>query len=173
MSCALLTRRSLLLAGASLLGGCGFHPLLAPGGRGSAAAGEQLRSVFVPVMPERSGQLFREALQARLQGTDASVVKRYELNAPLILNVEGLGIQSDTSTSRFRVTGATSWTLFDLTPQHAVVASGYARLLDGYDNINEQYLSTQFESEAATRRIAENLAQQVVQQIATYFDRTA
>ena len=168
----MIARRSLVAAGLSFLGGCGFHPLLAPGG-GSAAAGAKLRTVFVPVMPERSGQLFREALQARLQGTDASVAKRYELNAPLTLNVEGLGIQRDTSTTRFRITGATSWTLFDLTPQHAVVTTGYARLLDGYDNIDEQYLFTQFANEAATRRITSNLASQVVEQIATFFDRTA
>ena len=169
----MIAARRSVLAGALLLGGCGFHPLLAPRGRGSAAAGDKLRTVFVPVMPERSGQLFREALQARLQGTDASVAKVYELSAPLALNVEGLGIQRDSSTTRFRVTGGTTWTLFDLTPQHKVVTSGYARLLDGYDNINEQYLSTQFESEAATRRIAENLADQVVQQLTIFFDRTA
>ena len=52
------------------------------------------------------------------------------------------------------------------------MTTGYARLLDGYDNIDNQYISTAFESEAATRRICENLADRVVQQLAIYFDRT-
>lgn len=167
------TRRPFLLAGLSLLGGCGFHPLLAPGSAGKASTVAQLRSVYVPVMPERAGQLFREALQTRLYGSDASVAKRYELSAPIALNVEGLGIQADSSTSRFRVTGSTAWTLIDLGKQRAVAATGFARLLDGYDNVDQQYIATAFESEAATARIANNLADQVVQQIAAYFDRTA
>lgn len=166
-------RRPLLFAGLSLLGGCGFHPLLAGGASGTASAVGRLRTIYVPVIPERSGQLFREALQARLYGADASVAKRYELSAPLVLNFEGLGIQSDTSTTRFRVTGSTSWTLLDLTAQRAAVTTGYARLLDGYDNIDQQYISTAFENEAATRRITSNLADRVVQQLAAYFDRTA
>ena len=151
----------------AVLSGCGFHPLLVPG---SAKANSRLRTVFVPVMPERSGQLFREALQARLDGPGTGVAKQYELNAPLALSVEGLGIQRDTSTTRFRVTGSTSWTLLDLSPQRAVVTSGYARLLDGYNNIDQQYVSTAFESEDATRRITSNLADRVVQQLAVYFD---
>lgn len=166
-------RRPALLAGLSLLGGCGFHPLLAPGSAGSKAALAQLRTVFVPVMPERSGQLFREALQARLAGTGPSVAKRYQLNAPFTVSLEGLSIQQDTSTSRFRMTGSTSWSLLELAPPQSVVTTGYARLLDGYDNINQQYLSTAFESEAATRRLADNLADRVVQQLAIYFDRPA
>ena len=167
-------RRTLLWGGLCTLGGCGFHPLLAPGGGGSATAVQQLRAVYVPVMPERSGQLFREALQTRLYGSDASVAKRYELSAPLTLNVEGLGIQADTSTTRFRVTASTSWILVDLsTPERKVLITGYTRLLDGYDNINQQYLSTIFESEAANERIARNLADRVVQQLAVYFDRAA
>ena len=51
-------RRAALLGSLALLGGCGFRPLYAPaegGAAGPASAG--LASVYVPVMPERSGQL--------------------------------------------------------------------------------------------------------------------
>ena len=53
------------------------------------------------------------------------------------------------------------------------MTTGYARLRDGYDTLNQQYLATAFESEAATARIANNLADRVVQQLAAYFDRAA
>ena len=121
-------------------------------------------------MVERSGQLFQAALQTRLDGTGPGVPRRYELRAPSSISVEQAGIQRDTSTTRFRLTASCSWSLVDLSPQRAQVASGTARVLDGYDIINQQYLSAEFESEDASRRIANNLADQVVEQIASFFD---
>lgn len=163
-------RRTLLGSGLSLLGGCGFHPLLAPGRGSSQAIVDQLRSIYVPVIPERSGQLFREALQARLNGSSVAATKKYELDAGLTVDIEGLAIERDSSTTRFRVIASTSWTLLDLTTGRAIATTGYARLLDGYDNINQQYISTAYESDAAARRVANNLADRVVQQLAVYFN---
>ncbi len=53
---------------AGLLAGCGFRPVYAPaagGAAGPAAVG--LSEINVPVIPERFGQLIRQALQDRFE----------------------------------------------------------------------------------------------------------
>lgn len=168
------TRRAALLGSLALLGGCGFRPLYVPaegGAAGPASAG--LAAVYVPVMPERSGQLLRQALQQRLEGSGGGTAKRYELIAVFLIVPEGVGIQRDNATTRTRLTGSAQWFLRDLTPERTVVAQGNSRVLDGFNIANQQYFAADLDNEAATRRMASALADQIVVQVAAYFQRQA
>ena len=167
---AALPRRLVLAGAGALLGGCGFRPLYAPGPNGAPSPAQaELATVYVALLPERSGQLFRQALQRRFEGTGSGVQKRYELAAALGLVPEGIAVLRDNSTTRIRIVGTTSWTLRDLSPQRNVVTSGTARTLDGYNVINQQFFALEMENEAATRRVAEALADQVTLQLSSFF----
>ena len=169
----MMRRAAALLGVAGLLAGCGFRPLYMPeGGRGSPAAAE-LAAVYVPVMAERQGQLLRQALQQRMEGTGTGTAKRYELITAPSFSGEGIAIQTDTSTTRIRLNGTASWTLRRLDPARTVLAQGSSRITDGYNIINQQYFAADLESEAAFKRLAESLADQIVTDVAIFLRRQA
>ena len=169
-----LTRRFGLLGSLLALGGCGFRPLYAPdalGGAGPASQG--LAAVYVPVIPERSGQLLRQALQQRLEGSGSGTAKRFELVATIIVTPENVGIQRDNSVTRTRLIGSGQWLLRGLSPERTVVAQGSSRVLDGYNVVNQQFFAADLDNEAAVRRIATSLADQIVVQVAAWFQGQA
>ena len=169
-----MRRRILLAAAAIPLTGCGFHPLYLPasGGRpGASTTG--LAQIYVPVIAERSGQQLRQALQRRTEGSGSGIAKIYELIASPALAGEAIAIQRDTSTTRVRLVGTATWSLRELNLQHTVLLSGTSRIVDGYNILNQQFFAADLESEAATTRIMESLADKIVTQVAIYFDRQA
>ena len=170
---ARLSRRCLALGSLAVLGGCGFRPLYAPTAAGLAGASSELATVYVPVMTDRSGQLLRQALQQRLDGAGSGVAKKYELVALLTVGTEGIGIQQDNSASRVRLVGSAPWALRALTPERTVVTQGGSRVLDGFNIANQQYFAAELDNEVAVRRIAASLADQIVVQLAAYFQRQA
>jgi LPS-assembly lipoprotein len=161
--------RRRVLSGAPLallaaVGGCGFHPLYAPGG----AAQTGLRDIFVDVIANRNGQELREALQRRVEGTGTDGSKQYELKVSLIFVGNPIGIQPDTSSDRTRFAGTANWTLLKA-GQSVKVVSGSAHSLDGANVIDEQFFYSDLSSDAIQHRMAEALADQIVQQLAVYF----
>ena len=54
-----------------------------------------------------------------------------------------------------------------------MLTAGTSRILDGYNINNQEYFAADLEAEAAVKRIAESLADQVVIQVATYLRRRA
>jgi LPS-assembly lipoprotein len=153
------------------LSGCGFRPLYAPQPDLPDGAQNQLGKIRVALIPERSGQLVRQELQARLDHGDA-LAKRYELSVSFSLAADIVGIQQDTSFTRLRYVGTANWTLKSLDPSQAVVTSGLARALDGINVLDQQYFAADMEGEAAQRRIASAVADQITLQLASYFART-
>jgi LPS-assembly lipoprotein len=145
--------------------GCGFHPLYAPGG--STQAG--LREVYVDVIPNRNGQLLRQALQRRLEGSEGGGNEHFELSVALTLASDAIGIQSDNSSSRTRYLGTAHWTLHKPGAFGGKMASGTVRSLDGANVIDEQFFYSDLSGEAIQRRMGENLADQIVQALAAYF----
>jgi LPS-assembly lipoprotein len=161
-----MTRRALaafLLA--SPLAGCGFHPLYGP----PVEAASPLQAIFVDIIPERDGQLLRQSLQFRLEGSDGSATKRYILAVRASAHEETLGIQPDNSNTRNRRVAEANWTLTTAAPPARPIASGHARSVDGYNIIDEQFFYSDLADEQAQRRQADALAEAITQQIATWF----
>jgi LPS-assembly lipoprotein len=168
-----MRRRALLaLVGASALGGCGFHPAYAPAASGALGPAQtRLAAIDVPVLPDRSGQLMRQALQARLYGPGIAEAKQYRLVVDFSISTEGIAIQPDNSTARIRMIGIGRWTLYGLDPTPKVLTTGFARTLDGVNPIDNQPFAQDEETETVTRRIAENVADAIVLQLVAYFDK--
>jgi LPS-assembly lipoprotein len=146
------------------LGGCGFHPLYAPVGKTSVG----LRSIYVDIIPNRPGQLLRQSLQERLEGTENSN-KRYELSVFYIVAGDVIGIQADNSSNRTRFIGSANWTLRMPGIAGTKIISGTARSVDGANVIDAQYFYSDLSTDAINRRMADALADQIVQSLAVYF----
>lgn len=154
--------------------GCGFHPVdqaAANGGSGAAQAG--LAQISVGLIPERFGQLLREALQARFTRNGAGVAARYDLAVNYGLSGEPIAVEQDSSISRVRLVSSATWTLTAQEPQRRTLASGTARAMDAYNIISNQLFTADLENEALQRRMTEALADQITLQLALWFDKQA
>lgn len=170
---ALLALAAPALSGA--LAGCGFRPLYATRPDGTPGPAEQgLSEVNVPLLPERSGQLLRLALQARLDPANAGRARRYDLQVSYGIAADVQGIdQATTAPSRLRLVGIAHWRLTAMDPQRTTLANGVARSSDGLNLFDQQFFAQDLESEAVQRRIAEAVAEQMTMQLAAYFHRAA
>ena len=153
--------------------GCGFRPLYAPAPDGEGSAQERLGEVNVLLIPERSGQLLRQALQARFERGGDGAARRYDLSVQFGIAGEPIGIQRDNSTSRIRLVGTANWVLLAKDAQRSSVASGTGREVDAYNVINQQFFAAELANMAVQRRMADALAEQITTQIASHFNRQA
>ncbi len=167
-------RRGVLvaLAGAALAG-CGFHPIYGTGTEADSSVQNRLREINVLLIPERSGQLLRQALQARLERGGTGTAPRYDLAVQYAISTEPIAILQDNSTSRVRLIGIANWTLVAQDAQRRTVTSGTAREVDGYNYINQQFFAVELASHSVQRRMADALADQITTQLALHFNRQA
>ncbi len=167
-----MRRRALLLGAA--VSGCGFHPLYAPSSGGTPGpAAADMAAIYIPPIAERMGQLIRQALQQRFEGTGTGTAKRYELLVTYGIASEGQAIQRDTSTTRIRLVGSAAFNLRELSLAHKPLTSGTARVLDGYNILNQEYFAASLENDSAQERIAQSLADQITLKLGIYFKQAA
>jgi LPS-assembly lipoprotein len=155
------------------LSGCGFQPVYMPTASGKAGPAQRdLSTVFVQIIPERPGQLLRQALQERF-GDDSGTPAAYDLNVSFGITGEGIAIEVNNIATRVRLTGNAKWTLIGHDDKHSVLASGSARAIDGFNIFDSQYFAADLETEAEQKRIAENIASQIAIQLASWFRQQA
>jgi LPS-assembly lipoprotein len=158
-----------LVLGASLAG-CGFQPVYMPTSSGKAGVAQrELAAIRVAIIPDRPGQLLRQALQARFEGSGDGVAQLYELRVGFGIGGDAIAILPNSNPTRIREIGSASWTLVAQDPARTAVTSGTARTVDGYNLFNAQYFASDLENETVQRRLAEALADQITMQLATYF----
>lgn len=169
-------RRRILgsLIGAAAVSGCGFHPVYLPDAQaGGGAAQDDLAAIAVAIIPNRPGQLLRQALQARFERGGAAPARRYDLYVAYGISQQGVGIEPDSSVTRTRIIGNASWNLLAQDTARSALTSGTARSVDGVDVVNEQFFASDINVEAAQKRVAETIADQITLQLAAYFQRKA
>ena len=157
----------MVAAATALLSGCGFRPVYAPGRSGTASQ-QELAKIDVALIPDRSGQLLRQALQQRFDRGDG-VAKQYTLSVSYGVASDTVGIQQDSSSTRVRMTGIATWFLKSLDPAQTLVTSGSVRALDGVNVLDQQYFEADLAGETAQRRIADAIADQITLRLATFF----
>jgi LPS-assembly lipoprotein len=171
----MLSRRALLGAGASIpLVGCGFHPVYMPSDGGEpGVAQRELAMIYVAIIPDRPGQLLRQALQQRLEGAGADPKPTYTLNVSYWITGEGIAVQPDTSVTRIRLFGNANWRLVGRDPGQTLVATGYARAEDAINTFSAQYFFSDLQNEAADSYLAQQLADQITTRLAIFFRNKA
>src|SRR5579871_5815514 len=170
-----ITRRNVLLASAGVaLSGCGFQPIYMPTASGQAGVAQrELAAVSVNLIPDRPGQLLRQALQDRLEMADGSAPRHYDLSVAFWISGEGIAIQPDNNATRIRAIGTASWTLIAQDPGRTKLTSGSAKAVDAYNVLDTQYFALDLENEAVQRRLADAIADQITLQLAVYFRKRA
>jgi LPS-assembly lipoprotein len=160
-----------VLLGAALgLSGCGFQPVYGPGADGSSAVLTAFAETNVSTIPERQGQLLRQALQDRLERGGVSGRRLYELVvAAYFVSGDQIGIQQDNNATRVRLTGKAAWSLLSVDAQRRTLTHGLAVSSDGYDNLDLQYFAGDEANGAAQRRMAVAVADVLTGQLAQYF----
>lgn len=159
-----LTRRSVVVTGALfalVVAGCGFTPLYAPGSAAAAMDGQ----IQVALIDGKAGFQMREELTNRLGPADAP---RYRLDVTLRLSKSGVALTQQNVTTRFNVTGIADFKLVPLSGG-APVTTGSVRAITGY-SAPEQETASAYSSlvaeRDAERRVAVDLADQIVQRLA-------
>lgn len=170
-----LRRRQLLALGAGgALSGCGFQPVYMPTASGTAGAPQrELAAIQVALIPDRPGQLLRQALQDRLEMGATGVARRYDLTVSFWIAGEGIAVQQDSTATRLRETGNANWTLVAQDVGRTRLTSGFARAIDAINITDEQYFGADLENESLQRRMAGAIADQITMQLAIYFRRHA
>lgn len=161
------------------LGACGFRPLYGPQGEvsGSVAGDNEprlrdsLAAVRVGIIPERNGQLMRRALQRQLEGNQAGVQARYELDVTLAYTTEILGFQTDGLATRVRIIATATWILVTMGTPREVVDRGSARTLDAFNLPNLQFFASDASREDMERRLIAELSDRVVLGVAVALRR--
>ena len=163
------------LAGAAILplAGCGFRPVYMPTASGQPGpATRDLAAINVGLMPDRPGQVMREALQERL-ASDSGAPVLYDLGVNVNFAADPLAIRPDNLATRVRVIGRASYVLNSRTVPPVQLISGNAHAIDNYNLINQQFFAADLENQAVTRRIIQELADQITTQLAIFFRKRA
>jgi len=156
------------LAGLLALAGCGFRPLYG-GGQAGTAVVSQLDEIDVGLLPDRQGQLLRQALEAELQRAGAPSFYRYHLAVDYGWNVQIVGVQPDSSNTRNRYIATAQWTLTPEGDRSRIIARGSTQAMDAIDNIDNQNFAGTLDQGVLRHRFAKRLARQITQQLAVYF----
>jgi LPS-assembly lipoprotein len=174
MTVCLPRRRMLALAAGAGLSGCGFQPVYMPTASGAAGAAQrELAAIQVALIPDRPGQLLRQALQDRLEMGSSGVARRYDLKVSFWIAAEGIAVQQNDIATRLRETGNAIWTLSAQDVGRTRVTGGFAKAMDAVNIFNEQYFGADLENEALQKRVAGAIADQITMQLAIFFRRRA
>lgn len=166
-----VSRRAILSAVATVpLAGCGFQPVYMRAASGKPGpAQRELQTIHVNLIPERPGQLLRQALQQRLHGTEESGNWDYDLGVIFWITGEGIAVLPDTTSTSTRMTAHASWVLLARDAAHTPVTSGSARALESYNTFDSQYFNNDLENQQVTRQLADQVADQITLRLATFF----
>jgi LPS-assembly lipoprotein len=169
---ARIARRLLLLPVilTPVLTACGFRPVYAPAAADKdSPAAQGLAEISVGLIPERSGQLLRLALQERFERAGIATAHRYDLNVTFGISAEQISIQENSTTTWQRMVGTANYSLITQDPSRATLIAGAARSVDGFNLFDRQFFTADLETEAVTRRLAEALADQITLKLASFF----
>jgi LPS-assembly lipoprotein len=148
------------LATALLLSACGLSPVYSGGSQGVAA---QLGTITVAPIPDRSGYLVRNALQARLgKPGDAAA---YRLEVELDDQIEGFGIRGDDSITRERRTLRARYRLVSVDGARTFL-DATARADAGVDVVRSSNLAVVAAENSQLERLSDEIARQIAARIA-------
>jgi LPS-assembly lipoprotein len=168
------SRRAALLGllGTALpgLGGCGFRPLLAEANAQNVAVAHELAAIQVQGLQDsRLSQLVRNGLEDELNPTSISAPDRYQLKLRLWRRTQALGVQLNSTITRYNLTLIARFTLLDPGDGRLLYGSTVRRVAS-YNVSREPYADLVSE-EDAERRAARELSVDIRNLLAVHFAR--
>jgi len=166
-------RLGIILAAALLTASCGFRPLYAPSGTGSASeqlfAFDVFRKIEIGLIEDREGQFFRNKMIELLHPSGRARVVEYDLNTKLNESKANLAVRQSSDATRANLTMTTVYTLISRT-DGTIVARGTVKSTSGYNIFNSEFQTLSAEKSARERALID-LAQQLRLRLATEFIR--
>lgn len=162
--------RGLVVLALGGLAGCGFRPVYMPSAGGAPGpAARNLAAIHVALIPDRPGQVLREELQQRFHGADNMTPRRYTLTVTYWVSGQGAGILPNSIPTRLQLFANAVWTLNAIDGARMRVTGGSARAQDGVDLFDQQYFAIDLNTNAAYRRLASQVADQIALRLASFF----
>jgi LPS-assembly lipoprotein len=160
-------RRAALIFGVILpiLAGCGFQPLYGSHG-GTRNLPADLARIEIGPIPDRLGQQVRNNLLDQINPGGEPGVPGYRLEVKLDLNRQDLGYRKDESITRVNLRLVASYQLKD--DSDKVVLAGAGRSIASFDVVQKDF-STLTAERDGEERMAEDVANQIVMQLAAHF----
>ncbi len=151
----------------SALGGCGYRPLYASGAQGNVAG--DLAAVKIGLIANRTGQQLRNILLDRMNPRGEPTQPLYKLEVAILPSRQELGVRRDDTSTRAN---------YILVGRYRLLDAGNGRILFEAEsrrvasfNISDDDFSTISAAAAARRRVARELADEIVVRIAVYLNR--
>ncbi len=146
----------LILVCTMTLAACGFTPIYAPGGSGSA-----LQNTVLAAEPrDKAAFDLVERLEERLGPSDNP---KYALTYKIALNTVGLGITTNNATTRYNLNGVVDWELTDVMTR-ARLTGGKAKNFTAYSATGSNVAVLAAQGDAA-QRLMRIIADQIVSQL--------
>ena len=163
-----MTGSALIIAAALLLSACGFKPMYATNGSGPAVSEEFARIAIDPI-PDRLGQLVRNALIDRVTPLGSPRDPVYRLVVKVTEEREDVGLRQDASVTRanYRLNG--DFQLVEIATDLKVITAN-ARTATAYDVVQQDF-STVIAQQDAERRLSIELADEIRTRLSIYFSR--
>lgn len=157
-----------LIAGLLLLGACGFRPLYGTGADGSSAF-DDLETVQVAPLPDRTGQRLHNLLRDRINPRGQPQAPRYVLQISLSEDLENLAIEQDETATRANLKLTARFRLRSVEGDE-IVFRGVSNSVNSYNIVDSQFATFVSQRDARDRALRE-LSEDIRLRLATYFTR--
>ena len=159
---------ALFLSALLFLGACGFSPLY--GTRGGDAAKYHFDSIFIGNIPDREGQYLRNALIDRFYRHGRPADPQYTLEVAKVRQQRrDLDITKSSSSTRSQLRLDSKMTLKDNKTGEVLLAREL-QSITSYNILQSQF-TTWVSQDDAERSALDDIARQIEQQLALYFNR--
>jgi LPS-assembly lipoprotein len=150
-----------------VLGGCGYRPLYASSARGGVAG--DMAAVKIGLIPNRTGQQVRDILLDRMNPRGEPSQPLYRLDVAILPSRQELGVRKDDTSTRANFILDGKYRLLDAS-NGRILFEAESRRIASY-NISDDDFSTISAAAAARRRVAREMADEIVSRIAIYLNR--
>jgi hypothetical protein len=165
-----MRRRQVLLLGlAAAIGGCNFRPMLLAKGTDDTTVREELAAIEIRGSEGRLGYLIRNTLLDELNPQSLPVPTRYVLAVRVRSRASALGIQLDSTITRYNLSVLAAFQLRHRDTNDILVSSTVERI-SSYNVSREPYADL-VASHTAERRAAELVSTDIGTVLAAYFAR--
>lgn len=156
---------------AALLSGCNFRPLY---GQNSATGGstfDELGTVQIVPLTDRTGQQLHNLLRNRLNPRGQPARPNYFLQVTLRESTRNLALRADETATRADLSLIADFTLRE-SGSDDIVLNGTSRSVNSYNILNSQYATQVSEQDARERGLRE-VAEEIRAQVAIFLTRKA
>ena len=159
--------RVLALFMTALVAGCGFRPL--HGDLPGSVSSEDLAEIQIGLIPDRSGQLLRNRLLARMRPFGPAETITHVLDVELSESAIGLAVRRDETATRTNLTITATVVLTEIDTDEIVLVDS-VRSYASYDILNAEYATLSAERDARERAI-NDLGDRIASRVSLYLIR--